>query len=88
MDIDPSKIFVVSVMPCTAKKFEVERPELSSGGYPDVDVSITTREAARMIMEAGIDFNSLPDEEFDDPMERPQEQGLYLVQQAALWKLH
>lgn len=68
MDIDPSKIFVVSVMPCTAKKFEVERPELSSGGYPDVDVSITTREAARMIMEAGIDFNSLPDEEFDDPM--------------------
>lgn len=68
MDIDPSKIFVVSVMPCTAKKFEVERPELSKDGYPDVDVSITTREAARMIKEAGIDFNGLSDEEFDDPM--------------------
>jgi len=68
MGIDPSKIFVVSVMPCTAKKFEVQRPELSSTGYPDVDVSITTRELARMIKEAGIDFVSLPDENFDDPM--------------------
>ncbi|HAA26183.1 MAG TPA: ferredoxin [Ruminiclostridium sp.] len=68
MGIDPAKIFVVSVMPCTAKKFEVKRPELAATGYPDVDVSITTREAARMIKEAGIDFNSLPDEHFDDPM--------------------
>jgi len=68
MGIDPSKIFVVSVMPCTAKKFEVQRPELSSTGYPDVDASITTRELARMIKEAGIDFVSLPDENFDDPM--------------------
>jgi len=68
MGIDPAKMFVVSVMPCSAKKFEVKRPELSSTGYPDVDVSITTREAARMIKEAGIDFNSLPDEQFDDPM--------------------
>lgn len=68
MGIDPSKIFVVSVMPCTAKKFEIQRPELSSNGYPDVDASITTRELARMIKEAGIDFNSLPDENFDDPM--------------------
>ncbi|ANW98346.1 ferredoxin [Thermoclostridium stercorarium subsp. thermolacticum DSM 2910] len=68
MGIDPSKIFVVSVMPCTAKKFEIQRPELASTGYPDVDVSITTRELARMIKEAGIDFVNLPDEEFDDPM--------------------
>ncbi len=68
MGIDPAKMFVVSVMPCTAKKFEVKRPELASTGYPDVDVSITTREAARMIKEAGIDFNNLKDEHFDDPM--------------------
>jgi len=68
MGIDPAKMFVVSVMPCTAKKFEVKRPELSATGYPDVDVSITTRELARMIKQAGIDFNSLPDEQFDDPM--------------------
>ncbi|MBP7176640.1 MAG: [FeFe] hydrogenase, group A [Thermoclostridium sp.] len=68
MGIDPAKLFVVSVMPCSAKKFEVQRPELSTEGYPDVDVSITTREAARMIKEAGIDFNNLPDEQFDDPM--------------------
>jgi len=66
--IDPSKVFVVSIMPCTAKKFEAQRPELSSTGYPDVDVVLTTRELARMIKEAGIDFNSLPDKQFDDPM--------------------
>jgi NADP-reducing hydrogenase subunit HndD len=68
MGIDPAKMFVVSVMPCSAKKYEVQRPELSTAGYPDVDISITTREAARMIKEAGIDFNNLPDEHFDDPM--------------------
>jgi len=66
--IDPSKIFVVSVMPCTAKKFEAQRPEMSSTGYPDVDVVLTTRELARMIREAGIDFKDLPDRYFDDPM--------------------
>jgi len=68
MGIDPSKIFVVSVMPCTAKKFEAQRPELSENGLADVDVVITTRELARMIKEAGIDFNSLEDGHFDDPM--------------------
>ncbi|NLN42586.1 MAG: 2Fe-2S iron-sulfur cluster binding domain-containing protein [Clostridiales bacterium] len=62
---DPSKIFVVSIMPCTAKKFEAQRPELSASGYPDVDVVLTTRELARMIKEAGMDFTKLPDEEFD-----------------------
>lgn len=68
MGIDPKKIFVVSVMPCTAKKFEAQRPELSATGLPDVDVVITTRELARMIKEAGIDFNNLQDMDFDDPM--------------------
>ena len=68
MGIDPSKIFVVSVMPCTAKKYEAERPELASTGYPDIDEVITTRELAEMIKESGIDFRNLDDEEFDDPM--------------------
>jgi NADP-reducing hydrogenase subunit HndD len=64
-NIDPAKIFVVSIMPCTAKKFEAARPELSAAGYPDVDVVLTTRELAKMIKQAGIDFVKLPDEEFD-----------------------
>ena len=68
MGIDPSKIFVVSVMPCTAKKFEARRPELAATGYPDVDEVITTRELAEMIREAGIDFLNLKNESFDDPM--------------------
>jgi iron-only hydrogenase group A len=67
MRIDPSRIFVLSVMPCTAKKFEAQRPELGHE-YPDVDAVITTRELARMIDLAGIDFRILPDEEFDNPM--------------------
>ncbi len=64
--IDPKKIVVVSVMPCTAKKFERARPELGVDGLPDVDVVITTRELARMIKQAGIDFANLPDGDFDD----------------------
>jgi len=68
MGLDPSKIFVVSVMPCTAKKFESRRPEMKATGYPDVDEVITTRELAEMIKEAGIDFVNLEDESFDDPM--------------------
>ena len=63
--IDPKDIRVVSVMPCTAKKFEAKRPELGHDGMADVDAVITTRELARMIKEAGIDFANLPDEEFD-----------------------
>ncbi|MBN1446496.1 MAG: iron hydrogenase small subunit [Bacteroidetes bacterium] len=65
--IDPAKMFVVSVMPCTAKKYEAQRPELGSE-FPDVDAVITTRELARMIRVAGIDFHKLPNEGFDDPM--------------------
>ena len=63
--IDPKDIAVVSVMPCTAKKFEATREELSATGYPDVDEVITTRELAHMIKEAGIDFATLPDSDFD-----------------------
>ncbi len=65
MGIDPKDIYVVSIMPCTAKKFEVGRPDQSASGYPDVDVSLTTRELAAMIKVAGIVFEELPDETFD-----------------------
>ena len=63
--IAPEDIKVVSVMPCTAKKFEATRPELSEEGQQDVDEVLTTRELAAMIRMAGIDFANLPDEEFD-----------------------
>jgi NADP-reducing hydrogenase subunit HndD len=66
--IDPSKVFVVSIMPCTAKKYEAQRPEMRDSGYQDVDVVLTTREAARMLKEAGIDLKTLPEEEFDEPL--------------------
>jgi len=66
--IPPEKMYVVSVMPCTAKKFEAEREEMRSSGYKDVDAVITTRELARMIKQAGIDFANLPDEKFDEPL--------------------
>jgi NADH-quinone oxidoreductase subunit G/NADP-reducing hydrogenase subunit HndD len=65
--IDPKDIFVVSVMPCTAKKFEALRPELSSGGVADVDAVITTRQFARLIQLFGIDFGGLEEEDFDRP---------------------
>ena len=64
--INPEDMFVVSVMPCTAKKFEKERKELSTNGLKDVDAVLTTRELAKMIKRAGIMFNRLPDEEFDN----------------------
>ncbi len=67
-NIDPKDIYVVSVMPCTSKKSEIARPELSVNGLADVDASITTREFARMIKEARIDFDSLEDGEFDSFM--------------------
>lgn len=66
--IDPAKIFSVSVMPCTAKKAEAQREEMCDSGYRDVDIVITTRELGRMIREAGIDFASLPEENFDSPL--------------------
>nr|MCR4611579.1 [FeFe] hydrogenase, group A [Lachnospiraceae bacterium] len=63
--IDPKDIFVVSIMPCTAKKFEKEREQLKTNGLQDVDAVLTTRELARMIKRAGILFTQLPDEEYD-----------------------
>ena len=68
MGIDPADIVVVSVMPCTAKKFETGRDDQSAAGVADVDYALTTRELARMIERAGISFTSLPDEEFDSPL--------------------
>jgi len=65
-EVDPKDMYVVSIMPCTAKKFEVSRDDnMSSTGFQDVDVALTTRELARMIKQAGIDFNVLPEEEVD-----------------------
>jgi NADH-quinone oxidoreductase subunit G len=66
--IDPKDIVSVSIMPCTAKKFEAQRPEMASSGFRDVDYVLTTRELGRMIKEGGIDFVSLPDEDYDAPM--------------------
>lgn len=65
--INKGNIFSVAVMPCTSKKFEASRSEHSTSGGRDIDVSLTTRELARMIKQAGIDFVNLPDEEFDTP---------------------
>ncbi len=68
IDKKPEDVFVVSIMPCTAKKFEAARPEMQSSGGPDVDVVLTTRELGRMIKQAGLDFESLPDGEMDSPL--------------------
>ncbi len=68
LGIDPKDLYVVSVMPCTAKKYEIIRPEMQNGGLPNVDAVITTRELARMIREAGIDFENLQDSQFDAPL--------------------
>ena len=65
MGIDPKDLYVVSIMPCTAKKFECTRDNEAAAGVPDVDVSLTTRELANMIKRSGIRFTDLPDEEFD-----------------------
>ncbi|MBE9582207.1 MAG: iron hydrogenase small subunit [Proteobacteria bacterium] len=66
--IDPKDIVVVSIMPCTAKKYEAGRPEMCDSGFRDVDHVLTTRELGRMIKEGGIDFVNLPDEAPDAPM--------------------
>ncbi len=76
MGLDPEKIFMVSVMPCTAKKFEIGREDQNAAGVPDVDISITTREFARMIERVGLNFLSLPDEDFDDPLGRSTGAGV------------
>lgn len=69
MGIDPSKMFVVSIMPCTAKKYEIIRSkDMYSSGYQDVDITLTTRELGRMIKQAGINFRGLKEEEADNPL--------------------
>jgi len=67
-NIDPSKIVSVSIMPCTAKKFEADRPEMRSSGYKDIDYVLTTRELAVMIKQAGIDFRTLEESHYDSVM--------------------
>ena len=76
MGIDPKKMFVVSVMPCVAKKFESGRPEMEVNSLRDVDAVISTRELAKMIKESGILFNKLPDEKFDNPFEEASGAGV------------
>ncbi|MDP8259901.1 MAG: NADH-dependent [FeFe] hydrogenase, group A6 [Candidatus Gygaella obscura] len=66
--IDPKNIVSVSLMPCSAKKFECERPEMNDSGFKDVDYALTTRELAGMIKECGMDLPKLPDSDFDDPL--------------------
>ena len=65
--IDPKKIFTVAVMPCIAKKYEITRPEMGRDGYQDTDAVITTRGLIKLIKYIGIDFNNLPESEFDNP---------------------
>jgi NADP-reducing hydrogenase subunit HndD len=68
LGMNPKDIVVVSVMPCTAKKFECARPEMADSGFQDVDMVLTTRELARMIKQAGINFAALPDDKMDRPL--------------------
>lgn len=63
--LDPKNIVVVSIMPCTAKKFEIQREDQSAAGVPDVDIALTTRELAKMIKQSQIQFKNLPDSDFD-----------------------
>ncbi|MBN2572734.1 MAG: iron hydrogenase small subunit [Ignavibacteriales bacterium] len=67
LKLDPSKIVSCAVMPCSAKKFECNRPEMNDSGYQDVDYGLTTRELAKMIKEAGIHLPEMPDSHFDNP---------------------
>lgn len=69
-NIDPEKMFVVSVIPCTAKKFEATRPELRTFDFDDVDVALTTRELAKMIKGAGIKLDDMDDEDYDTPFNK------------------
>ncbi|MCG8483626.1 MAG: [FeFe] hydrogenase, group A [Clostridia bacterium] len=68
INVDPKDMFVVSVMPCTAKKYEITRPEMINNGVPNVDAVVTTRELARMIKDSGVYFNGLEDGTMDNPL--------------------
>ncbi len=74
--IDPKDIVTVALMPCSAKKFECNRPEMRSSGFKDVDYGLTSRELAQMIREAGIDLPNLPPTDFDDPVGEASGAGL------------
>jgi NADP-reducing hydrogenase subunit HndD len=74
--LKPENIVTVSIMPCTAKKFEADRPEMRSSGFKDVDYVLTTRELAIMITQAGIDFKSLPNDQYDSIMGRTTGAGV------------
>ncbi len=69
LGVDPEDVYMVSCIPCTAKKFEIGRENQAANGMPDVDAAITTRELARMIRKAGINYTLLPDEKFDNPVD-------------------
>jgi NADH-quinone oxidoreductase subunit G/NADP-reducing hydrogenase subunit HndD len=68
INVAPEKMYTVSIMPCTAKKFEASRPEMENRGVRNVDAVLTTRELGQMIKQAGIDFRNLEDGKFDDPL--------------------
>ena len=87
MGIDPKKIVSVSVMPCTAKKFEIGRDDEDAAGVPDVDIAITTRELARMIKKSASCSQNCRMKNSTAHLVNPQEQPLSSVQQAVLWKL-
>ena len=76
MGIDPADMVVVSIMPCTAKKFEAQRPEFATAGIRDVDFVITTQELAQMIREHGLEFTALPEEPLDEPFAVPTGAGI------------
>ncbi|MGB9623813.1 MAG: [FeFe] hydrogenase, group A, partial [Phycisphaerae bacterium] len=91
--IDPARLFSVSIMPCTAKKFEAERPEMVAHGEPDIDAVLTTRELAQMIRMKGLDLHSLPPETADTPFGRRSTAGKLFgatggVMEAALRTAH
>jgi NADP-reducing hydrogenase subunit HndD len=68
MNMDPKDIVSVSIMPCTAKKFEIGREDQNASGYPDLDYTMTTRELARLVKKYGVDFKALEEEEYDNPL--------------------
>ncbi len=67
-NLDPKNIFTVAIMPCIAKKYEITRPEMGRDGYQDTDAVLTTRGLIKLIKYIGIDFNNLPESDFDNPM--------------------
>ncbi len=76
LGVSPKQVVMISIMPCTAKKFEAQRPEFTTGGAPDVDFVITTQELADMIREQGLDYTALPEEPLDEPFAKPTGAGI------------